>query len=450
MAKKRKQSQGQVSTTLLKSQAIHLYSPVTRTRHQHHSALATKLMHDSFLNDSSIWQLTSNCKIELFHDKFRIWLLLRKRSHDKRGDRRMSNTYYDTAIDAENNAFMFRYSLESKKSKKQLDEYQTNLETLLAGTTDSSSINLPEVTESSRFNEAPVKRERQLSGKKQKSFGMSASYHLNERTNAKQSKNPLNSSPNRTSAIASNEVAVIYAMKIQKWVKHRDVMRAAKSLKATFADQNYRLSLLRYLTKHLVNEDAESLLLGADDPEITSTYSDYDRRRVQLKARHVADAIRIMYEKTETQTPITWLACCEQACANSYHQIKRGRTVADWYLELHQTTKLRFRRSERGRQSFQAKSPFSDSEDLSVQLKSWARADIEHLTIQKAARFVNEELLSDWTADQFRSHRIQYPVSEHIVSRWMREAGFSYEAHKKSYYVDRHEDDDVVAGQHVH
>jgi hypothetical protein len=30
----------------------------------------------------------------------------------------------------------------------------------------------------------------------------------------------------------------------------------------------------------------------------------------------------------------------------------------------------------------------------------------------------------------------------------MREAGFSYEAHKKSYYVDRHEDDDVVGDRH--
>jgi hypothetical protein len=32
----------------------------------------------------------------------------------------------------------------------------------------------------------------------------------------------------------------------------------------------------------------------------------------------------------------------------------------------------------------------------------------------------------------------------------MREAGFSYEAHKKSYYIDRHEDDDVVANRHVY
>jgi hypothetical protein len=409
-------------------------------------------MQDTFLNDSRLWQLTSNCKIEPHHDKYRILCLRRARPHDKKGERRISNGSYNTAIDAENDAFLFRYGLESKNAKKQLDEYKTNLESILEGTTtDSSSSNPPaELTQSTLDEQAPVKRQRQLSEKKQKSFGMSASYYLNERTKAKQSTNPHNSSPNHTSAIASDEVAEIYAMKIQKWVKHRDVMRAAKSLKATFANQNYRLSLLRHLTKHLVNEDSDSLLLGADDPEIATTYSAYDRRRVQLKARHVADAIRIMYENTETQTPITWLACCEQACANNYHQIKRGRTVADWYLELHHTSKLKFRRCERGRESFQAKSPFSESQDLTVQLKSWARADIEHLTIQKAAKFVNEELLKDWTAAAFSSHRIQYPVSEHIVSRWMREAGFSYEAHKKSYYVDRHEDDDVVADRHIY
>jgi hypothetical protein len=388
-------------------------------------------------------------RIEPCQDKYRIRLLLRKRPHDKTGARRVSTSSYCTAIDAEDDAFNFRYSLESKKAKERLEDYKTNLELLLSGTMDSSNP-IPEVIESSTLDQAPAKRQRQLSGKKQKSFGMSASYYLNNRTNAKHSKNPMNSPPNHTSAIASDEVAVIYAMKIQKWIKHRDAVRAAKSWKATFADQNYRLSLLRYLTKHIVNEDPASLLLGAEDAEVASTYSAYDCKRVLLKARHVADAIRIMYEKTETRTPITWLACCEQACANSYYQIKRGRTVADWYLELHQTTTLKFRRCERGRQSFQAKSPFSDSEDLSVQLKSWARADIEHLTIQKAAKFVNEELLADWTADQFRSNRIQYPVSEHIVSRWMREVGFSYEAHKKSYYVDRHEDDDVVADRHIY
>jgi hypothetical protein len=33
----------------------------------------------------------------------------------------------------------------------------------------------------------------------------------------------------------------------------------------------------------------------------------------------------------------------------------------------------------------------------------------------------------------------------------MREAGFSYEAHKECYYVDRHEEDDIViADRHVY
>ena len=31
-----------------------------------------------------------------------------------------------------------------------------------------------------------------------------------------------------------------------------------------------------------------------------------------------------------------------------------------------------------------------------------------------------------------------------IVSRWMKEAGFRYAKHKKCYYVDRHEDKDVI------
>ena len=143
-------------------------------------------------------------------------------------------------------------------------------------------------------------------------------------------------------------------------------MRALKILKNTFHDQNYRLSLLRYLSKHLVNEGAESLLLGADDEEnIASTYSLYDRISALLKVHHVDNAIQIMYENAQTQMPITSSGCCKQACANNYNIIKCGCTIADWYLELHQTSKWRFWHCERGRQSFQAKLPFSENEDLS-------------------------------------------------------------------------------------
>jgi len=80
-----------------------------------------------------------------------------------------------------------------------------------------------------------------------------------------------------------------------------------------------------------------------------------------------------------------------------------------------------------------------------MQFKSWARQDLEHLNIHKSREFINLKLLSDWTVQQLETNKISYPVSEFIVSRWMREAGFRYAVHKKSYYVDRHEDEDVVS-----
>ena len=88
--------------------------------------------------------------------------------------------------------------------------------------------------------------------------------------------------------------------------------------------------------------------------------------------------------------------------------------------------------------------PFSEDEYLTVQFKSWARQDLEHLNIKKAQDFVNTKLLNTWTVQQLDTEEISYLVSEYIVSRWMKEAGFKYEIHKKTYYVDRHEDEDVV------
>ena len=81
-----------------------------------------------------------------------------------------------------------------------------------------------------------------------------------------------------------------------------------------------------------------------------------------------------------------------------------------------------------------------------LQFKSWARSDVEHLTVQKCTEWVNDKLLKDWTLDQLKCICIKsVPVTQLTVRRWMRDAGFKYAAHKKCYYVDRHEDPDVVA-----
>ena len=79
-----------------------------------------------------------------------------------------------------------------------------------------------------------------------------------------------------------------------------------------------------------------------------------------------------------------------------------------------------------------------------MQFKSWARQDLEHLNVKKAEEFINTKLLNDWSVQQLRANKISYPVTEFVAARWMREIGFKYEKHKKCYYVDRHEDEDVV------
>ena len=118
-----------------------------------------------------------------------------------------------------------------------------------------------------------------------------------------------------------------------------------------------------------------------------------------------------------------------------------------WYLDVHTTTTgdRRFTKSCRGSSSAETISPFAEDESLFIQFKSWARCDLENLTIKRAAEWVNNKVLAEWTVQDMLSHNIAVAVKLNDVSRWMREAGFKYVAYKKSYYVDRHEAADVIA-----
>jgi hypothetical protein len=87
-------------------------------------------------------------------------------------------------------------------------------------------------------------------------------------------------------------------------------------------------------------------------------------------------------------------------------------------------------RSSRGRLSRSAKSPFSEDESLVVQFKSWARSDLETLTVNIAQAWVNKTLLKDWSAKDLDNSKILYPVSSNIAAQRMLEAGFKYKRHK--------------------
>ena len=79
-----------------------------------------------------------------------------------------------------------------------------------------------------------------------------------------------------------------------------------------------------------------------------------------MKARHIVDALCDLVKATEIKEETTWLQCYEKSIRVNFFQIKRVCTVADWYLDLNVTKNLQFSRSQRGRESSKAKSPFED------------------------------------------------------------------------------------------
>lgn len=93
------------------------------------------------------------------------------------------------------------------------------------------------------------------------------------------------------------------------------------------------------------NDECDMLLLGSDDTEVKASFSAYDKHSTTKKARHVADASRSMIEIKENNAAITWIKYCEIVINNNFNEIKLARTVADWYLELHASKSLQFRRS---------------------------------------------------------------------------------------------------------
>jgi hypothetical protein len=425
-----------ISNAVIRAQVQVTYTPAKRLRKQSVSAIDAAKFEAALSNDGMFgWDLTSNLAIEPKRTGYCIRLLKRKRSHATKGER-IYSPVYDCIYSAENAAFLYRYSVESSKSRLTVDDWLETTQKFLKG-----EAIMPQELLSA--DNCKVAKELKVRPSRVKALAMTASILLRHSTNIP-NRNPCNPVADRTSTTVEwVEFANLQASKLQQWIRRRDNRRAATAMKKQAGDQKYRQFIMWHLGKYLKDDDASGLLLGGDDPEIAATFSKHDKEHALEKARHVADAIRCMYVCTLEQKPTTWIRCCEMASEMHYFRFE-ARTVLNWYSELHHTSKWKFKRSARGHASSAAKSPFAEDEHLVLQFKLWARSDLEHLTVGKAAIWVNEELLNDWTTQQLRNYQISYPVSNYVVGRWMREAGFRYAGHKKSYYVDRHEDDDVV------
>ena len=336
------------------SQALAVYTPLIRPRSKSLSSFDTQLMHDAFgQNEELMWERTSNCKVFEGKSQWFVRLLRRDRASSIKGVR-VTSCFYKTAIEAENAAFAFRYNLESTKSKEHIDIYKTNLSLRLAGTSLASPSSTPP-------NKLVYLRKPSKSN--QKRYAMSSNLEINHKLNL--SRNPNNCLPNSKS-IFDSDVHSFCAKKIQQAVSNQYIRRSAKKVKDRMKDQAYRVHIIKYLSSFISTDTCDRLLLGSQDPEILKSFSPYDKQHTTIKARHIADALSIMVIKSTNEIAITWIQCCERATERNYKIVKRARTVADWYLQLHQYELLQSRRSDRGRQSSVVISPFAEDELLTM------------------------------------------------------------------------------------
>ena len=121
------------------------------------------------------------------------------------------------------------------------------------------------------------------------------------------------------------------AKTIQRAVRNKEIQNAFKKLKETIQNQTNRVTIIRYLSKYITTNTCKNLLLGSEDLEVLKIFSSFDKQRVTLKARHIADALQSLVGNTAKGKATTWIQCCERAIEQNYFQIKRARNVADWY-----------------------------------------------------------------------------------------------------------------------
>ena len=143
----------------------------------------------------------------------------------------------------------------------------------------------------------PPKRKRALAKSVLKSYAISGSLTLN--LIATKSMNPQNCPPNSSRLYDCNNILESSAKTIQIFKRKREIRHAEEMMKRTILDQTYRVSIVKYLSNYITTNTCEKLLLGSDDSEILKTFSLYDKRHIEMKARHVADALQALLGCTE-------------------------------------------------------------------------------------------------------------------------------------------------------
>jgi len=370
--------------------------------------------------------------------KWRVHLLKYKTERQTKGEKKQSSDF-QTQHQAEANIFTFRYESESKKSRALVDEHILSLR--------QQGVLTPSPP-------PPKKKPRLSDSSNSRAASMSQNPLIRHTEGAPMERNPK--VPGVFNRFNSGQTDVYIdwcARQIQcNWSLKRR-RRAKERIRRVLASQVVRKRLIDELRTKIAEKDWQGLLEGGTDKEVQWSASAFDREHVLDQARAVCRALEIMYEHTAKNEPIAWInGCC--AIASEQLNTVSAYTIALWhrqYFEGEDSEEAvrveRFPWSLRGRnKSTGVRSPLEGDEELSLQFKTWAKANLEELTVQRAVEWLDEQL-GNWTAHELNNLNIKTPVPPHVASRWMRDAGFVYSQYKKSYAVNTHERPNVIAAR---
>ena len=237
---------------------------------------------------------------------------------------------------------------------------------------------------------------------------------------------------------------------------------AEKTFGMKSGDESAKVTVERYITElQYAQKHHTGWRFIVDDHDKKKVMTEHQifalRQQCQLLCLAYRNALKYMNGGK------TWLWCCKEACrvlnATGNVRIISGKRLSEKNIEFRQ------------KECFRNPHPFSRTDkrpepmlcqvfpDFTRKLKLFCNSILATMTLENVHEHIHEnmlpEMLEEWrqnpdvddgaTMEDFlRAHRLKN-LSLNTVNNWLLMIGYSYSAKRKSYYVDGHEREDVVA-----
>ncbi|KAG7373561.1 hypothetical protein IV203_034285 [Nitzschia inconspicua] len=200
-------------------------------------------------------------------------------------------------------------------------------------------------------------------------------------------------------------------------------------------------------------------LVHGRDPD--NVCSNYDKLVIRQKSMFILKAYQIAILEMNRKT---WLECCEIAV----HEINllgvtlttRGDNLSRWH-RLFRTREAFLHPNLEARVGRDPLPPFLRMfPDAATKIKQFCRVNLLNLNVETVHQFILNKVFpriyAVWASEQkSRGHTLQSFLKLFRISvfspqttlSWMKQLGMKYANHKKSYYVDGHEREDVVTSR---